>query len=120
MAIGGLGGNDLFGPRVPDVIFENGRVDLRWGGGDVLSHDWIAAGELLGLPAQDVRRFWMAAAPQDRLRVRTTAVGSTIVQDEFNLLNMVVSSMRVRLRDLDHREGPPTTWNSSTDPGHCR
>ena len=106
VAIGGLGGNVLFGPRVPDVIFENGRVDFRWGGGDVFSHDWVAAGELLGLPAQDVPRFWTAAAPQDRLRVRTTAVGSTIVQDEFNLLNMVVSSMRVRLRDLDHCEGP--------------
>ncbi len=106
VAIGGLGGNVLFGPRIPDVIFENGRVDLRWGGGDVLSQDWMAAGELLGLPVQDVPRFWTAAAPHDRLRVRTTAVGSTIVQDEFNLLNMVVSSMRIRLRDLDHREGP--------------
>ncbi len=85
VAIGGLGGNVLFGPRIPDVIFQNGRVDLRWGVGDVLSQDWTA-GELLGLPVQDVAGFLTAAAPHDRLRMKTTSVGNTIVQDEFNLL----------------------------------
>ncbi len=58
------------------------------------------------LATRDVSGFLDRAAGQVRLRARATALGDTIIQDEFDLLEMVVTSQRVRLRDRVHREGP--------------
>lgn len=102
VAIGGLGGNVMFTPR-PDVIFANGDVDVRWGDEGIVTQAWLDGDLLLGV--QDVPGFLDNTAWQDRLRVRAAVVRNTIIQDEFNLLNMVVTSGRVRLRDREHREG---------------
>lgn len=103
VAIGGLGGNVLFTPR-PNVVFTSGDVDFRWGGEGIETKAWVNSGLLLA--TRDVSGFLDRAAGQVRLRARATALGDTIIQDEFDLLEMVVTSQRVRLRDREHREGP--------------
>ena len=105
MAIGGLGGNVLFTAPRPDIVFASGDIDFRWGGEGIETRAWVNSGLLLA--TRDVSGFLdRAAGGQVRLRARATLVGDTIIQDEFDLLEMVVTSQRVRLRDREHREGP--------------
>ena len=103
VAIGGLGGNVLFTAPRPDVVFASGDIDFRWGGEGIETKAWVNSGLLIA--TRDVSGFLDRAVGQVRLRARATLVGDATIQDEFDLLEMVVTSSRVRLRDRNHREG---------------
>ena len=94
----------LFPAPRPNIVFASGDIDFRWGSERIETKAWVNSGLLLA--TWDVSAFLDRAAGQVRLRARATAVGNAIIQDEFDLLEMVVTSQRVRLRDREHREGP--------------
>ena len=71
-----------------------------------MSAAWQDSNEVVVLSGQEVSEFFVSAGQQNRLRVRASLVGNTIVNDEFNLRNLSVTEGTVQLRDPEHSEGP--------------
>ena len=101
IGIGGLGGGltSINGSRAPNLIFQHGELDLRWGEDGVVSQSWNDADLLLAARGQLMSDFLNAAAQQTRLRVRATLTRNRIIQDEFDLSNLWVSPSTVRMVD---------------------
>ena len=98
IAVGGLRGNTISNPT-PMLLFQDGRVDLRWGDGEIVPTVWLDGDEVLVLSGQAASDLLYAAARKNRLRMRTTAIRNTIVNEEFDLRNLDIAGDAIRVRD---------------------
>ena len=110
VAIGGLGGARGFGRRnripTPEVLFQGGGVDLRWGDGTVESQVWIDGDLILAAAGEAMTDFLDAAMNESRLRVRATTVRNRVIQDEFDLVRLEVTPDTVRMRNRKPPDDP--------------
>ena len=103
IAVGSLGGNEFS----PLLLFQDGSVDLRWGDGDIVPTVWLDGDEVLVLSGQGASEFLHAAARENRLRMRTTIIGNSFVNEEFDLRNLDIAEDAIRLRDPALLAGSP-------------
>ena len=110
VAIGGLGGARGIGRRnrvpTPEVLFQGGGVDLRWGDGPVESQVWIDGDLILAAAGEAMTGFLDAAMNESRLRVRATTVRNRVIQDEFDLVRLEVTPDTVRMRNRKPADDP--------------
>ena len=99
VGLGGLGGARTFRGRLisPNVVFQGGDVDLRWGEGPIQTRSWVDGDVVLAASGQAAADFLDASSQENRLRVRAGVVRNSVIQDEFDLSDLAVSADDVRM-----------------------
>lgn len=96
IAVGGLAGGSFMGrATTPNVLFQDGGVDIRWGGGLAESQEWIDGDLVLATSGSSMADFLDRASRENRLRMRASVVRNRVIQDEFDLVNLEVTPLTV-------------------------